>query len=130
MKGIPSELLYVLLFVGVMLIQYVLQRVRTDTPQEDAQARPPHDAPDEPQAVQGSVPAQRVQPPRSVHLVHEQALQDTRRSSAVPERPRSLAPKRFSRHALFGGKRRTQDAVVAAAILGPCRAFLPHDNRQ
>jgi len=37
--------------------------------------------------------------------------------------------KRYSRATLFGSKQRTQDAMVATVILGPCRgAQAPYDN--
>jgi len=46
---------------------------------------------------------------------------------AVPAPARRTA-RRFSRRALMGNRRAVQDAVVIAAILGPCRAYQPHDS--
>jgi hypothetical protein len=44
----------------------------------------------------------------------------------------SLLPRqrRFSKGALMGSRREVQNAVVIATMLGPCRAFEPHDIRQ
>jgi hypothetical protein len=35
--------------------------------------------------------------------------------------------RRFSRRSLMGSRCAVQDAIVVAAILGPCRAYRPHD---
>jgi hypothetical protein len=34
---------------------------------------------------------------------------------------------RFSRQSLMGTRRDVQNAIVIATIVGPCRAFEPHD---
>jgi hypothetical protein len=61
---------------------------------------------------------------------HEARLREARLRAGHPVPASVTAPgrRRFSRRALFGDRRRTQDAVVAATILGPCRAFEPYDG--
>jgi hypothetical protein len=129
MDGISGELLYILIIAAIVLFQYVRQYLRRNIPPQDVQAEAPRAedaAPEEPQSFELPLPVQHAQPSRAVHPVH----QDMPRRPAGPDNPEFLPAKRFSRRALFGSKRRVQDAVVVAAILGPCRAFLPHDSAQ
>ena len=114
MKGIPEELLYVLIFMAVMLFQY-LTRVGAKAPEEPARdedlSQILEEAEDTPaaSALSGVVDDVSGRPDAPV---------------VVPVR------QRFSRSSLMGSRRAVQNAVVVATILGPCRAFEPHDVRQ
>ncbi|MBA3903964.1 MAG: hypothetical protein C0522_09900 [Rhodocyclaceae bacterium] len=117
MKDVPAELLYVLLFLAIVLFQYLMKRFGPQAPQEPAwderleqTPEAPEDAPAAP-AVSAAADGQFGW-------------------GAAPET--SLAPprRRFSRASLLGARREVQNAVVVATILGPCRAFEPHDIRQ
>ncbi|MBA4262471.1 MAG: hypothetical protein C0443_10780, partial [Comamonadaceae bacterium] len=68
-----------------------------------------------PTAVEVPQPVVSVLPTRSVPLPR-----------AVPV-PALRTARRFSRRSLMGNRRAVQDAMVIAAILGPCRAYQPHD---
>lgn len=117
MKDVPAELLYVLMFLAIVLFQYLMKRFGPQAPPEPAWderleqiSEASEDAPAAP-AVSTSVAGQFGR-------------------NAVPET--SLAPpqRRFSRSSLMGSRRQVRNAVVVATILGPCRAFEPHDIRQ
>lgn len=117
MKSVPAELLYVLMFLAIVLFQYLMKRFGPQAPQEPtwderleqiAEAR--EDVPLA-QAVPATADARFGWGPAPV-------------SSLVPPR------RRFSRASLMGARREVQNAVVVATILGPCRAFEPHDVRQ
>ncbi|WIM06264.1 MAG: hypothetical protein OHM77_02935 [Candidatus Nitricoxidivorans perseverans] len=114
MKDIPTELLYVLMFLVVVLFQYLMKRFVPQEPAwderleqipevpEDAPAAPAAFAPVDGQFGRNAAPATSLAPPR----------------------------RHFSRSSLMGSRREVQNAVVVATILGPCRAFESHDIRQ
>lgn len=120
MKGFPAELIFVLIFVGIYLAQYVLKRRRSQTPQEPAQdagtAPPPTDLSPDVAALEQVIPI---------------AWGSSRAPAAPlgrPEAPaarRARPPRRYSRQSLMGTRRDVQNAVVIATILGPCRALEP-----
>ena len=92
-----------------------MPEVLPDAPQEPASASPW-------EWVLPAVPAAgTVVPARSTALERR-----TERREARAMRGRQ----RFSRRALLGNRRKLQDAVVIAAIVGPCRAVDPHDIGQ
>jgi len=146
MRGIPTEVLYLLVFVAIGLIRYLWERLRRVHPWEEALARQQRSAgrtvPEAPEpqtapaagvaGAPGHAPDAMRAPARApgTARLHEARLHEARpRRGASPPAPgMRRAPKRFSRQALFGDRRRTQDAVVAAAILGPCRASAPYDR--
>lgn len=120
MKGIPSELLLLLLFGAFMVFNIVMQRAARKRQLEEELARPaPQEMADEdadevmppaPAPLPGRAPAPRAQPRRATG-----AVRTTKR--------------RFSRQTLFGSQRAVQDAFVMATILGRCRADEPHESR-
>jgi|GEM_PF-825615 len=137
MKQLPSEVVYVLLFMAFMLVQFLTQRGKQAAADKEAQAEAERAAPvgeaDAPAPVDDVArpsPAPIAQPAQS-----RPASAASLATSAQAERMRiarsSLATgttRRYSRQSLFGDKRRTQDAVVVATILGPCRGFEPYEN--
>jgi hypothetical protein len=120
MRGLPPELIYVLLFIGVLLFQYLMKR----RPRRESQEPLPED-----QDAHG-LPVD----PDSAWVL-EQATPVTWSPSPVPAEPpgRPQAPAtartrphgRFSRQSLMRTRRDVQNAVVIATILGPCRALEP-----
>lgn len=113
MKDIPSELLYVLMFLAVMVVQYLMKRFG---PQ--ALPEPTWDERLE------QIPSEVAQAPAEVPVVNT--------GHGVPRDASRAAPahRRFSRGALMGNRRAVQNAMVITAVLGPCRTFEPHDIRQ
>ena len=112
--NLPVELIYLLIFAGIVLFQFLMKRFmpQPSLPQIEpaAEAPPPEHA--TPEATSA---ATRI---------------DTQFGRSAP--PVSFpAPgqRRFSRTALIGNKRNAQNAIVTATIIGPCRAFDPHDIR-
>ena len=116
MKGLPNELLLLVLFGAIMLFNFVMQRAARRRQAEAAQHAPPQEIDEE------------AEPPAPVPL-----------AAPVPARPpgppvkrtaATVGPKRrFARQTLFGTRRDRQDAFVVATILGHCRADEPHEVR-
>lgn len=110
MKGIPTELLYVLGVVAIVLFQYLGKYFR----------RQPHAA-----TVEGVLknvePGQELIPGGSTPAVaHGPGI----RVGATP----SLAAtekQQSDYRSLLRTRRKARNAIVAATILGPCRAFEP-----
>ncbi len=113
MKGLPEELIYVLGFIVILLLQYLMKRLG---PQQQQQS--PQDEPDpEPlEQVQATAKTSPVSTLSDIRFGQSGAL---RASSPVPRA-------RFSRMALMGTRREVQNAIAIATILGPCRAYEPH----
>jgi hypothetical protein len=111
MESIPAELIYAVMVLAVLLFQYLMKRFGPQAPQENAQEEAPEQAPE----VLEDAPA--------VSTAFGVAGSISRDGAAPRQR-------RFSRSALMGGRREVQNAVVIATILGPCRAFEPHDIQQ
>jgi len=120
MKGFPPELIYVLLFVGMLLVQYMLKRRRSQEPQESS--------PDG-----GVVQPRAEMSPDFAGLEQDNSIAWGASRVAADRLPRPEAPPalrarprhRFSRQSLMGTRRDVQNAVVIATILGPCRALEP-----
>jgi hypothetical protein len=118
MRDFPLDLVFFVLFGIAMLVQFLLRRWRQrGSPLPD----------DEPAAEDDFEPEQ-AQPPRVAA-----ALPEVPRRVAEPRVARHRAappprnPHRFARTTLMGNRRALQDAIVVATILGPCRAYRPHD---
>lgn len=117
MKDVPAELLYVLMFLAIVLFQYLMKRFGPQVPPEPAWDERLEQIPEAP----ADVP---VAPAASLTAVAGFGR------SAAPETSSAPPQRRFSRSSLMGSRREVQNAVVVATILGPCRAFEPHDVRQ
>lgn len=126
MTGVPEELLFLLIFGVVWLAQFLRRQRRRQAPaaaDEESAAEaevdvaadvPSVNAPRRPAFTPNLVEGpRRAPPPRA-----RPAL-----ASASPAQPTAH---RYSRIALMGDRRALQNAVVAAAILQPCRAHRPH----
>ena len=116
MKNLPEELIYVLIFGAILLFQYVMKRFgprpRPQSPQEEP-------APEIPEQEQATPETSSVSTASDIRFGRAGAPSA---SIAFPER-------RFSRKALMANRRDVQNAIVIATILGPCRAYEPHDVR-
>ncbi len=129
MKGIPSELFYALIFVGVILYQFMMRRraAMTEQARQDEQQLRQQEV--EPQGtvdnfldfgrLEQPAPAAATPPPVTVRSLIPVLANVA--SAASARRPR----RRFSRQALLGNRRDVQNAVVIATILGPCRGMDP-----
>ena len=128
MNNLPFDLLLGLVVALFVLYQYVMQRIRASRQQ---QRGAPEELPPGLLEQREAAQWQWELPPASnaAPLVTPAMASPERR----PERREATATRRrgrFSRDSLFGDRHRLQDAVVIAAILGPCRAVEPHDIRQ
>lgn len=124
MKSFPPELLFVLFFLVVALIQFFLKtrRARRQPPPESAEDEARLEAPEPAwEGAQAASPS----PARSSPSVSEIRFG----RSAVATAPIPLPSGRFARRLLMGNRRAMQNAIVVAAIVGPCRALEPHDIR-
>ncbi len=118
MKNLPDELIYVLVFAAILLLQYLMKRFGPQQ-QQQQQQQSPHDEPD-------PEPLEQVQATPKTAPVS--ALSDIRFGQSGALRASSPVPRaRFSRRALMGTRREVQNAIAIATILGPCRAYEPHN---
>lgn len=119
MKGIPSELLLVALFIVVLAFNFLMQRVARQQKAEAAQNEP---EPDEiPEEVWRGESALALPPPTPYAAPQRRAQAPT----VSPARP----GRRFARRTLLGTPRQIQDAFVVATILGRCRGDEQHEIR-
>ena len=116
MKGLPEELIYVLIFGAVLLLQYLMKRFGPQQQQQSPQDEPDPELPEQERATPETSP---VSTASAIRFGRSAPL------GASPALPR----RRFSRKALMGNRREVQNAIVIATILGPCRAYEPHDIR-
>ncbi len=116
MKGLPEELILFLIIGAILLVQYLMKRFG---PQQ--QPQPPQDEPD-PELPEQEQAAAQVSPAATASDVRFGRSGAPGASTALPQR-------RFSRKALMGNRRDVQNAIVIATILGPCRAYEPHEVR-
>lgn len=117
MSNFPTELIYLLAFAAFALVQYLLKRFgraeQLDGTSPDETLEEPYDK------IEESPVASALQSASVEHFGRGQAA--SARSAPVGNR--------FSRISLMGTRRDVQNAVVVATILGPCRAYEPHDAR-
>ena len=116
MDRFPTELIYVLMFAAVVLFQYLIKRFAPREQQEPAQDEQLAQIPEEVQPAPASAPVSDV---AFGHFGRTEAPS----VSSAPSR------RRFSRRSLLGTRQEVQNAIVIATILGPCRAYQPHDDR-
>ena len=124
MKGLPAELVYILVFAAILLFQYMTRRggklgPPQSSPEELESQTPDESPPDLPELEQTAwfdSPLPRAS---------GQELRPPEPPAAIP----AIPGRRFSRRSLMGNRREVQKAIVIAAIVGPCRAFEPHDVR-
>ena len=116
MKNIPAELLYVLMIAAIVLFQYLMKRFG---PQEQ---QDPITQEDLPQLFE------EVKETQATSSVSSAASGQLGRSGA-PDASLALSRRRFSRASLMGTRHEVQNSIAIATILGPCRAFEPHEVR-
>ena len=116
MERLPKEFLYVLIFIGIVLFQYLVKRFGQHPQPEGQTQEPQWEVPEE----MAEPVAERAAPPQP----RAQAEQFGR-SAAQRGAPLAPSTRRFSRRSLLGNRRALQEAVVLATILGPCRAMEP-----
>jgi len=116
MERFPVELLYVLVFVGIVLFNFVMQRAarrREQAQAAQAQAEPTPVAEAPLEDIWGRTPARAAEPaPMAV------APSAPLRVDAAPPVPRRRHPVR----ALLEDKRDLRRAVILTMVLEPCRA--------
>lgn len=123
MKGLPPELVYLIIFAVIVLFQLLTRRRAQPAPRE-----PEPDVEEEEDFEEASTPQAPVREILAPVPASAPSVGHFGRTE-VPSVPPPRAQRRFSRQSLFGNKRDVQNAIVIAAIVGPCRAFEPHDSR-
>ena len=116
MNSFPAELMYVVIFAAVMLFSYFMKRFGPQERQASAQDEHFSQIPEEVQET-----------PIAVSVSRASAGQFVRSEPQVASSWH--ARRRYSRRSLMGTRREVQNAIVLATMLGPCRAFEPHDVR-
>lgn len=123
MKGLPTELLFILFIGAIVLFNFIKQRAAGLRPPEATQAEPESD--DIPEALWGRSP---LDPTTKTEPAAPAPAPAPRRMVAPAASP-AVRRRRFERQALLGTRRQVQDAFVVATILGRCRADEPHEMR-
>jgi len=140
-KRLPDELWFILFFVAIVLYQLLVRWRRNGTDgaarrreMEREQDRDENGAEAAVVLVPKVIMAPPPSEPWSMPAQHEGTPVPGRSElRMMPRSPPAVAmavPKRYSKRTLFGSRKRFRQAVVAAEVLGPCRAFAPHDVRQ
>jgi len=116
MSNFPQELIFVLIFGAVWLVQFLLKHRRKRAPLTDVEA--------------GSEPDTLARTPTAPEAPRPTLVPQTRPGPAAQRAglvPAKRDSRRFSRSALMGNRRAVQDAFVIGVILRPCHAYRPHD---
>jgi uncharacterized membrane protein len=124
MDRISQELIFALILGAIMLVQFLLKRLRKRVRSAEAEAD------FEAEADEGPQPDTVAQRPGAAAVPQPVQALPARPAPAPPRiapAPAQREARRFSRRSLLGSRRLVQDGVVIAAILGPCRAYRPHD---
>ena len=128
MNNVSFDLLLGVVIALVFLYQYVMQRIRASRQQ---QREAPDELPPGPLEQREAAQWQWELPPATTAApVVMPAMTAPEHRPERREAPPTRRRHRFSRDSLFGDRSKLQDAVVIAAIVGPCRAVEPHDIRQ
>ena len=123
MQNVPDGLIYALLFGALLLIQYFIKRFGPQPPPPL-----PKDDPDREISAQEQASLEAAQEVPAIATASDIRFgRSAAPGAAVALRVRRQRP--FSRSALMGTRRDVRNAIVIATILGPCRAFEPHDSR-
>jgi hypothetical protein len=123
MKEFPSGLLlYLLIFLGVALFNYVIRRIEASRQSQGQLPRPAEPTARTPRAAQG---ARRVREAAAGGPSEPDIL--VRRVVAAAAVPTHTAA---DARALVRGRRNLRRAVIAMTVLGPCRAQEPRGYRQ
>jgi len=117
-KGLPIELILILLFGVAMLFNFVKQRADRKQRAEAAKNEPEREE-EIPEEIWRALSAAELPPTATDRSTRRRAEAPT----VLPDRPR----RRFARQTLLGNRRKVQDAFVVATILGRCRCDEPHE---
>lgn len=123
MNSVPAELLYVLLFAAVLLVQYLLKRFG---PQPDDALQEAPVAEEQAAEPEAPAPGGRGRTPE-LAAVSLAVAQWAARNEA-PAAGAALPRRRCASRSLLSG-RNLQRAVVGMTLLGPCRAQQPHEQQ-
>ncbi len=126
MKSIPTELLYILVIGAILLFNYVMQQAARRRQSELPQDEPPQDEPPQDEPLPD---IWRRAPTTPAALPVLAASVESVRRSEAPTDSSARPRRRFARSSLMGTRQDVQNAFVIATILGPCRAYEPHDVR-
>lgn len=121
MERAPLDLLvYALIFAGIMLVNYLLQRFVKRAQQAPTPEPPPQEDEAPPETLWGRAPQASAEPAMPTERVGR-----TVAAGVSPARP----DQRFGARALFRSRQDIRHAVVVMTVLGPCRAQEPPSIR-
>ena len=134
MRGVPEELVFLLIFGFVWLVQFLRrQRRRPAPPAADAERKAEAEADARAEAAAAAWAEAQTGPAPRAPAFTPNLAEGPRRAPVRRDRPAPTpasserqTARRYSRSALMGDRRAVQDAVVVAAILQPCRARRPY----
>lgn len=132
MSGFPQELVFVLVFGAVVLVQFLFRQLRRRAALMQAELEPQARAQAEAAAAATAVLLKAGPKPAQTNAVGSpQAVRAPRAAPVAAEtyasqRLRPQHSRRFSRQNLMADRRAIQDAIVIAAIMQPCHAQRPY----
>jgi hypothetical protein len=126
MERLPAELIYIIIFIGIVLFNVFTQRAARRRQAEQAAQAPPADALEEPPAdemILEDVWGRRPEPPPSHPPVYApRPPSAVAPPAAPPTAGKGAGRPRHPVRALLAGKHDLRRAVVLTMVLGPCRS--------
>ena len=128
MERIPVELIYVLVFLGIVLFNFVMQQAARRRQQQEQAAEPLEEPPPEedeiPEDIWGRPP-----PPPPVIASPAPVAPPARVSYTETRHPQPQARRMHPVRALLKERHDLRRAVILSMVLGPCRAQEPPEQR-
>jgi hypothetical protein len=125
MPALPQELFFILIFSAVLLVQFLYKQLV----KRPEWMQPPgtlEDSVDAAQPAPAPAPSRTLSHPRSAERPKAPSPAPVPTPAPPTAHRAGWRPRRFSRTSLMPDRRAVQDAVVVAALLGPCHALRKH----
>jgi hypothetical protein len=143
MEGIPIELVYILLFIGIIVFNVLMQKAarrrqqegqaQAETEAQAAEAGRPEEEEEEPlEDIWGRSPAPPpVAAPTRVAISREAPMRAAAFRPMPPPLPAAAIPARRHHEVreLLRDQRDLRRAIMLLTVLGPCRSQEPPDQR-
>jgi hypothetical protein len=126
MERLPAELIYIIIFIGIVLFNVFAQRAARRRQAEQAAQAPPADALEEPspdETILEDVWGRRPEaPPPPLPVYAPRPASPAATPAAPPTAGKGAGRPRHPVRSLLAGKRDLRRAVVLTMVLGPCRS--------
>jgi len=127
MERIPVELIYVLVFLGIVLFNFVMQQAARRRQQQEQAAEPLEEPPPEEDEIPEDIWGR--PPPPPVIASPAPVAPPARVSYTETRHPQPQARRLHPVRALLKERHDLRRAVILSMVLGPCRAQEPPEQR-